>query len=103
MATSGDAWQFVEIDGVRYSHILDPKTGFGLTERRQATVVASNGTTADSLASALAVMGPEKGIELAESWDDVEGLIVEARDDGRVERMTRGMQAWLAKTKTVPE
>ena len=40
VATSGDAWQFVEIDGHRYSHIIDPHTGIGLTTRSSVTVIA---------------------------------------------------------------
>lgn len=66
-ATSGDATQFVEIDGVRYSHIVDPKTGLGLTNRVQVTVIAPDGSTADALASAISVLGPDKGIKLADS------------------------------------
>lgn len=60
LATSGATQQFVEIDGVRYSHIVDPSTGFGLTSRAQASVVAADGTTADALATAFCVMGEEK-------------------------------------------
>jgi thiamine biosynthesis lipoprotein len=91
VATSGDAWQFVEIDGIRYSHILDPKTGLGLTKRRQATVVASDGMTADCLASALVVLGPEKGIALSDAWKDVEGLIIEVNAGRQTEHLTEGM------------
>ena len=49
VSTSGDVNQHVEIDGVRYSHIVDPKTGLGLTGQRSVTVVAPNGITSDSL------------------------------------------------------
>lgn len=52
MSTSGDAEQFVEIAGVRYSHVLDPRTGVGVTNRRQVTVIAPNGLTSDPLATA---------------------------------------------------
>ncbi len=58
VATSGDLEQFVDIDGVRYSHIVDPRTGLGLTRRRAATVVADHGWLADALASAACVLGP---------------------------------------------
>lgn len=60
LATSGDTRQFVEIDGVRYAHIVDPSTGLGLTRRIQASVVAAEGATADALATAFCVMGEEK-------------------------------------------
>jgi thiamine biosynthesis lipoprotein len=46
ITTSGDAFQFVEIDGTRYSHIVDPRTGLGVTRRSSATVVADDCTTA---------------------------------------------------------
>jgi FAD:protein FMN transferase len=52
MSTSGDSEQFVEIAGVRYSHVLDPRTGVGVTNRRQVTVIAPNGLTSDPLATA---------------------------------------------------
>jgi thiamine biosynthesis lipoprotein len=57
VATSGDAFQAVEIGGQRYSHIVDPKTGVGLTIRSSVTVVARDGMTADVLASAVSVLG----------------------------------------------
>ena len=57
VSTSGDAEQFVEIGGTRYSHIVDPRTGIGLIGRRSVTVVAPRSTEADSLATALSVIG----------------------------------------------
>jgi thiamine biosynthesis lipoprotein len=59
VATSGDRYQFVEIDGVRHSHIVDPRTGVGLTTGVAVTVLAPDATTADALASALSVIGDE--------------------------------------------
>jgi thiamine biosynthesis lipoprotein len=67
IATSGDLFQFVEIDGERYSHIINPHTGLGLTNQSMVTVIAPDGITADSYASALSVLGPERGMELLES------------------------------------
>ena len=61
VATSGPAAQLVEIDGVRYSHVVDPRTGVPLTSARQATVVARAGATADALATALTVLDPRAG------------------------------------------
>jgi len=76
VATSGDAFQFVEIDGKRYSHIIDPRTGLGLTTRSSVTVVAPAGVTADSLASAVSVLGPGDGLELIAQTPKAEALIV---------------------------
>ncbi len=64
VSTSGDAEQWVEIDGVRYSHIVDPRDGKALTGRRSVTVVAPTGTMSDALATAVSVMGPVDGLAL---------------------------------------
>ena len=64
VSTSGDAEQFVEIEGVRYSHIVDPRTGLGVVGRASATVVAPTATTTDALATALSVLGPAEGAGL---------------------------------------
>ncbi len=61
VSTSGDTHQFVDIDGTRYSHVVDPRTGIGLTHRLLVTVVAENGTTADGLATTVGVLGPDAG------------------------------------------
>lgn len=57
VSTSGDLEQFVDIGGVRYSHIVNPKTGLGLTNRLQATVIARLGAFTDPLATAACVLG----------------------------------------------
>ncbi len=59
VSTSGDLHQSVEIDGVKYSHILDPATGLGLTRRIAATVVADRAALSDALATAACVMGAD--------------------------------------------
>lgn len=66
VATSGDAYQSVLIEGRRYSHILNPKTGLGLERRSSVTVIAPSGMTADSLASALSVLDPTASIAFVE-------------------------------------
>ena len=81
IATSGDAFQFLEIDGVRYSHIVNPKTGIGVTTQSQVTVIANSATLADSLASAVSVLGPEKGIKLIESFANVEAQVMYLAND----------------------
>lgn len=59
-STSGDLHQFLELGGRRYSHIVDPKTGLGLTDRIACSVVAPDSTTADAYATAFCVMGVKK-------------------------------------------
>lgn len=60
VATSGGSEQFVEIGGVRYSHVIDPRTGLGVTGRHIVTVIADDGATADAAATALSVLGPDR-------------------------------------------
>ena len=81
VATSGDAFQFVEIEGTRYSHIIDPKTGLGLTTRSSVTVIAPDGITADSLASAISVLGLEGVLTLIEEHGKAAAFIVRFKHD----------------------
>jgi thiamine biosynthesis lipoprotein len=69
VSTSGDAVQYVEINGKRYSHVVDPHTGIGVTRRSSATVVARDGTTADAMDTAVSVLGAEKGRALIDATD----------------------------------
>ena len=64
VATSGGRWQTIEIDGQRYAHLLDPKTGLGLRHRVGASVIAKDATRADALATALCILGPERGVKI---------------------------------------
>jgi thiamine biosynthesis lipoprotein len=82
VSTSGDAEQYVEIAGKRYSHIVDPKTGVGLVGQSSVTVVAPNATTSDGMATAVSVLGPERGLELVRSTPGTAALIVQATDQG---------------------
>ncbi|MCA9269736.1 MAG: FAD:protein FMN transferase, partial [Planctomycetales bacterium] len=99
VATSGDAWQFVEIAGRRYSHIVDPHTGLGLTERIRATVVAPNCTIADAAATAVSVLGVEAGLRLITEMQGCEALLVAAEGDRIVQRETAGFAAFEAPEK----
>lgn len=86
VATSGDASQHVEIDGIRYSHIVNPRTGIGVTTPSSVTVIATDGITADSLASAVSVLGPKRGIDLVNSLDGVEAFVVTRSAEGNLDR-----------------
>jgi thiamine biosynthesis lipoprotein len=61
VTTSGDARQFVEIEGRRYSHVVDPRSGIGIDGPAAVTVIAADCTTADALATAASVLGPDAG------------------------------------------
>jgi FAD:protein FMN transferase len=79
--TSGDYERFFMADGVRYHHIIDPKTGYPATLSRSATVLAKDALTSDALTKALFILGEEKGMKLMESFG-VEAVLVTA--DNRV-------------------
>jgi thiamine biosynthesis lipoprotein len=81
VSTSGDAEQFVEIDGKRYSHIIDPRTGQALVGRMSATVVAKKGIDSDSLTKVACVLGPERGLKLIEDAG-ASGRVVRRTDAG---------------------
>ncbi len=82
ISTSGDTEQYVEIGGVRYSHIVDPRTGLGLTNRLGVTVVADRATTTDAMATAISVMGIQRGMQLADHEPSIAVLMV-AEEGGR--------------------
>ena len=85
LATSGDYRNFYRIDGEIYSHIIDPRSGYPLQNGVvSASVVAGNCTLADGLATALMVMGPEKGVALVDTLPGVEAMIVVRHADGRL-------------------
>jgi thiamine biosynthesis lipoprotein len=90
VSTSGDAEQYVEIDGRRYSHIVDPRTGLGLVGRMSATVVAPNGITADSHTKIVAVLGPEKGFPIIEATPGVSARFVRLTAKGTETSTSRG-------------
>jgi thiamine biosynthesis lipoprotein len=83
VATSGDYQRYFEEGGIRYHHILDPATGYPAHSGvRGATVIAPDCATADALATAAFVMGPEKGLAMLESWEGAEGVLI--TDDGKI-------------------
>ncbi len=76
VSTSGDAEQFVEIGGRRYSHIVDPHTGVGLTERLQVTVIGRRATDTDAYATATCVLGVRRGAALLDSQPELAGVFI---------------------------
>ena len=81
MVTSGDYERFVEVDGVRHHHIIDPRTGRPARGCQSVTVVGRDAESADALATAVFVLGPVEGLALVEDEDETETLIVDARGD----------------------
>lgn len=82
ISTSGDYERYFDEGGVRHHHIIDPKTGRSATGVRSVTIIAPTSTLAEGLTKGVFILGPERGIALAESQPDVDAVVV--RDDGRV-------------------
>ena len=93
IATSGDAWQAIEINGERYSHIIDPKTGLGLKQRSSVTVIAPTGALADAWASAVSVLGPDQGIQIINQHNDLQAWVVTLQDGKPTVSISEGFPA----------
>ena len=77
VATSGDYRRYYTIEGKRYSHIINPKTGETVQDvPMSVTIVAADATTADALATGVFVLGATKGIELINTLPGVEGMVI---------------------------
>jgi len=107
VATSGDYFRFVEIDGQQYSHILDPRTGWPVERRPSVTVVSlpaegkePSAMTADAWATALSVLGPP-GLELLAQHPGLEAMIVVGTQQRHVVHTTSGFEALLAPGSTI--
>lgn len=89
VATSGDYQRYFELEGTRYHHILNPKTGYPVTGMMSATVVTGSVMDADALSTALFVMGAKKGLAFIDSLKNTEGLIV---DQNKPPQLSQGMK-----------
>jgi thiamine biosynthesis lipoprotein len=95
VSTSGDSYQYVEINDVRYSHIVDPRTGLGLTHRSSVTVVSHSGSTSDALDTAATILGEERGRKLIEETNGAAGRLIFG--DERHATTTARFREWLWK------
>jgi len=88
VATSGDYERFFILDGTRYHHILNPKTGRPARGLSSVTIICPNAMDADALATSVFVLGKNKGLQLLEETPGVEGIFV---DDNTRSAMTSGL------------
>ena len=92
VSTSGDYERYVEVDGVRYHHILDPRTGSPAhSDVAGVTIVTKDGFLSDALSTACFVLGQEEGQQLLEKYD-AEGLFID--HEGTI-TMTEGMRQYF--------
>ena len=86
LVTSGSTRKYVERDGKRYSHCIDPTTGYPVEHQvLSVTVLAENAVWADALASICMVMGMEKSLELIKTMEGVEAYYIFVNDKGELE------------------
>ncbi len=71
VGTSGDAYQHLDLNGIRYSHVVNPASGMGISDSMSTTVLAPDGITADALALALSILPPSDALKVAESMQGV--------------------------------
>lgn len=90
VATSGNYQRYTIIEGVKYSHIIDPRIGRPADAIPSVTVIAADALTADALATALSVLSLKDGLALAEGMDNVEALLITIEDGEPVMHYTNG-------------
>ena len=96
IATSGDYQQFVIIEGKRRSHIIDRKTGTSTEGLSSVTIIADYATNADALATAVSVMGYEKGLELIENIPGTEAILITSQPEFKLIK-TSGAEKYIKK------
>lgn len=97
VATSGDIYQYLEFNGVRYSHIIDPRTGTGITNSRNVTAIAADATTADWLSTACSVLSIHQSLRLIKKIPGGALLITEKRKNKIVQKQSARFKDYLEK------
>lgn len=98
--TSGDDQRYFEKDGIRYHHIINPADGYPARLSSSTTIISPSATIADILSTALFVNGPQAGIELAETFKEVEAaMIIDAKGE---KTATRSWIQYLTEQQTLP-
>lgn len=97
VSTSGDAEQYVLIDGKRYSHIVDPRTGIGILGQSSVTVIAPKGIDTDSLATTISILGPQQGMKLIKCRSKTEVFIIRKTDGKKEIIQSKGFENYLIK------
>ena len=96
VATSGDVYRFTIHNGKKYSHIIDPRTGYGVTSQRNVTVIAKDGSTADWLATACSILPITKALRLAKK-ENAALLIAILKDEKIITYKTKNFESYFQK------
>lgn len=93
VSTSGNSEQHIDVDGRRYSHVIDPASGQALANDITVTVIARHGLEADGLDTAVSVLGVQRGLKLVEAHPGAEALIVQRTTSGVTVATSSGFSA----------
>jgi thiamine biosynthesis lipoprotein len=104
VSTSGDTEQSVVIGGVSYSHIIDPKTGLGMTERRSASVISFQGEFADALSTAACLLGPDASRRMLANYPRTAAVFEQITPGGTLETVIdpEGVVRWAEPPAVAP-
>ena len=80
IVTSGDYEKYFTSNGIRYAHIINPKTGYPITGIKSVTIICPDAEISDALATSVCVMGVDKGLELVNKLHGVECMMIDADD-----------------------
>jgi thiamine biosynthesis lipoprotein len=80
VATSGNYEKFVMINGKRYSHTIDPRTGMPVTGIKSVTIITTNAEIADAMTTPVMIMGKEAGLDMINQIKDMEAILVDDFD-----------------------
>ncbi|MEO7961937.1 MAG: FAD:protein FMN transferase, partial [Ginsengibacter sp.] len=97
ITTSGDLYQYLEVNGKRFSHIIDPRTGKALNNSRNVTVIADSGTDADWLTKACSILPIRKALRLVKKIPGAEVQIALLRHNRPVFYRSRGFRLYFKK------
>jgi len=82
VATSGNYEKFILIDGKKYSHTINPKTGLPVTGIKSVTIITKNAEIADAMATPVTIMGVQAGLDMINQIKDIEAIIID--DDNKM-------------------
>ncbi len=80
VSTSGNVEQFIQIGGKKYSHIVNPKNGLGLTTNHAAVVISNKGSMSDALATSISILG-KSGLKILDHFPNTEAAIIDLNDN----------------------
>lgn len=97
VATSGDIYQYLDFNGTRYSHIVNPKTGIGLTHSANVTAIAPGGAVADWLATACSILPANKSMALIKRFNGGALLITQMKNETIERQQSKGFENFVLK------